>query len=151
MVVVMIHELILTPLKVIEHPKGNIQHAMKASSSGYAGFGEAYFSYVNTGQVKGWKKHTKMLMNLVVPLGEVRFVFFDDRAGSPTEGKFSEVNVSLDNYVRLTVPAGVWMAFQGTGEGANLLLNISDIEHDPKEAITADIEAFDYCWKVSKQ
>ena len=53
-----IKEVVLTPLKIIENPAGNILHAMKASDQGYAGFGEAYFSTVNHSAVKGWKKHT---------------------------------------------------------------------------------------------
>ena len=32
---------ILTPLKQIYHPKGDIFHAMKASDIGFIGFGEA--------------------------------------------------------------------------------------------------------------
>ena len=42
-----IKEVVLTPLKIIENPAGNILHAMKASDQGYAGFGEAYFSTVD--------------------------------------------------------------------------------------------------------
>ena len=63
--------LILTPMKQIHHPKGNIFHAMKKSDLGYNGFGEAYFSTINKGDVKGWKKHTKMTLNLLVFLVQV--------------------------------------------------------------------------------
>ena len=66
----------LTPLKQITHPKGDIFHAMKASDDGFSGFGEAYFSTVNQGEVKGWKKHTEMTLNLVVVIGEIEFVVF---------------------------------------------------------------------------
>ena len=30
---------------------------------------------VKSGSIKGWKKHLEMTMNLIVPLGMVRFVF----------------------------------------------------------------------------
>ena len=67
----------LTPLKKIGHPKGDIFHAMKASDEGFSGFGEAYFSTINKFEIKGWKKHTKMILNLVVPIGEIKFVVYD--------------------------------------------------------------------------
>ena len=47
---------ILTPLKKIGHPKGDVFHAMKLSDEGFCGFGEAYFSTVNKSEIKGWKK-----------------------------------------------------------------------------------------------
>ena len=52
---------ILTPLKKIDHPKGDIYHAMKKSDHGYNGFGEVYFSTINKDDIKGWKKHLKMI------------------------------------------------------------------------------------------
>ena len=129
-----INEVVLTPLKIIENPAGNILHAMKDSDQGYTGFGEAYFSTVNHGFVKGWKKHTKMTLNLVVPDGAILFVLFDGREGSETYGEIMEVELSQKNYQRLTVPPGIWMAFSGRSEGTNLLLNIASIQHDPAEA-----------------
>lgn len=130
---------LLTPVKRIAHPSGDILHALKASEASFAGFGEAYFSSVHQGVTKGWKKHTRMIMNLVVPVGAIRFILVDDRAGAPRMG---EVTLSAENYQRLTVPAGLWMAFQGWGEGLNLLLNLASIEHDPAEAMSCPLETF---------
>ena len=87
---------ILTPLKQIIHPKGDIFHAMKASDDDFCGFGEAYFSAINMGDVKGWKKHTEMTMNLVVAIGEVEFVIYDGDS-------FFNVKLSKNNYQRLTI------------------------------------------------
>jgi len=128
----------LTPLKQIFNPKGNIFHAMKKSDSGFDGFGEAYFSTINRGDIKGWKKHTKMTLNLVVVSGEIEFVVYN------TEEFFS-VKLSHNNYQRLTVKPNLWMAFRGIGEN-NMLLNIANIEHDPNEAETRDLESIIYEW-----
>ena len=76
---------ILTPLKQIQHSKGNIFHGMKSGDIGYSGFGEAYFSTVESNAIKGWKLHREMVLNLVVPKGAIRFVIFDERPGSPTK------------------------------------------------------------------
>lgn len=140
----LIDGVLVTPQRRILHPNGDILHALKASGAGYAGFGEAYFSTVHAGAIKGWKRHRRVTLNLVVPVGEIRFVIHDDRAGSPTQGKFSDLVLGAENHARLTVPPGVWMAFQGEGEDLNLLLNIIDEEHDPAEADNVPIETFSY-------
>jgi len=141
-----IEGLVLTPLKIIDHPQGNIMHGMKASDETYKSFGEAYFSFVNFESIKGWKLHTRMILNLVVPIGEIRFVAFDDRKNSKTKGQFQEIILSRNNYKKLTVPPGVWLAFQGRSQGENLLLNMASIEHDPSEAINKTLEEIQYDW-----
>jgi dTDP-4-dehydrorhamnose 3,5-epimerase len=128
----------LTPLKKITHPKGDIFHAMKASDDGFFGFGEAYFSTVNQGEVKGWKKHTEMTLNLVVVIGEIEFVVYDDNS-------FYSVKLSKNNYQRLTVESGLWLAFRGISV-ENMLLNLASIEHNTNESKNVDMCGFNYDW-----
>jgi len=129
---------ILTPLKQITHPKGDVFHAMKQSDVGFEGFGEAYFSTIHQGDIKGWKKHTKMTLNLVVPIGAIEFVIYDGK-------EFFSVVLSPQNYQRLSVKAGLWVAFRGVGE-SNMLLNLASLEHDPSEAINQALESIPYAW-----
>lgn len=131
----------LTSLKKIETGKGNVLHAIKRSDAGFVGFGEAYFSEVRKGVVKGWKKHRAMTLNLVVPIGEVQFVIFNE-----LNGAFYTHNLSKSNYKRLTVSPGLWMAFKGI-QSNNMLLNIASIEHDPDECDILEIDKIDYDWK----
>jgi len=142
----LIEGVLLTPLKQIVNPKGDIYHGMKKSDNGFESFGEAYFSTIIKDEIKGWKKHTKMVLNLVVPIGCIEFVIFDDREDSPTKGEFFKVQLSQENYQRLTIPAGVWMGFRGIDENLNMLLNLASIEHDPKEAITKELDNINYVW-----
>jgi dTDP-4-dehydrorhamnose 3,5-epimerase len=129
----------VTPLKIIHGDLGSIMHALKNDEASYASFGEAYFSTVKKGVVKGWKRHTRMTLNIVVPVGAIRFVVYDDREGSATINKLWEITLSTENYQRLTVSPGLWMAFEGKADGTNLLLNIASIKHDPSEAEQADL------------
>lgn len=129
--------IITTQLKRIPHPKGDIFHALKSSEESYVGFGEAYFSTINKGEIKGWKKHTQMVMNLIVPVGDVTFHLFDE-----LNNKHEKFRLNADNYVRLTVPPEYWMAFEGHDEAINLVLNLASLEHDPAESITVDINHF---------
>ena len=131
----------LTPLKIIRGEHGDVKHALKSSESSFDTFGEAYFSSVKQGEVKGWKFHKKMTLNLIVPVGGIRFVIYDGRNGSQTENTFNDIVLGSDHdYSRLTVIPGLWMAFQGVGENLNLLLNIASIEHDPTETENLPLE-----------
>jgi dTDP-4-dehydrorhamnose 3,5-epimerase len=124
----------LHPLKQFTVPKGDVLHALKATDEGYAGFGEIYFSQVKAGEVKGWKRHNRMILNLVVVVGEIRFVLYDDRTDSETHGQFSEFVLSpATNYQRLTVSPGLWVAFQGMGKETSMLMNIIPEPHDSTE------------------
>jgi dTDP-4-dehydrorhamnose 3,5-epimerase len=132
---------LLTPLRIIPTAGGPVMHAMKAVDPGFHGFGEAYFSAVEQHAVKGWKRHRQMVSNLVVPSGAVRLQMLDDRPDSPTHGLRADVTLGPDNYQRLTVPPGIWLAFQGRAPGLNLLLNLASIAHDPMESDNCPLDA----------
>ena len=131
---------ILTPLKQIHNPKGDVFHAMKKSDNGFDGFGEAYFSTIHKDYIKGWKKHTKMTLNLVVSVGKIEFVVYNENTK-----EFFSVQLSQDNYQRLTVKPNLWMAFRGVEENS-MLLNLASIEHDPSEAINVELSEIKYEW-----
>jgi len=134
----------LTPLKIIEQAQGGVMHGIKASDHSFAGFGEAYFSTVNFGLIKGWKLHRKMTLNLVVPSGEIRFVVHSASENYTGRDVVPVLDVILGStqYSRLTVPPGYWVAFEGVGRERNILLNVADIEHEPSEAINYPLDFF---------
>lgn len=124
-----------TPLKIITDARGSVRHALKSTDAQFEGFGEAYFSGTEYSVTKGWKKHLRMHSNIIPVMGAFRFVLFDDREQSVSLGKTLEFELSLENYGRLTIPPGIWFAFQGLSVSGNLLLNVSSIVHDPTEAL----------------
>jgi dTDP-4-dehydrorhamnose 3,5-epimerase len=79
-------------------------------------------------------------MNIIVPIGNVRFVFFNESEGFRVE------EIGVDNYVRMTVPPGIWFGFQGLGINQSLLLNISSILHDPTEVERRELHTFNFNW-----
>lgn len=137
---------ILSPQKIINTVGGNVLHVIKNQDKTFSGFGEAYFSLVNNGVVKGWKRHTKMIMNLVVPIGEIQFVIFDDRKNSKTYKNYQEIILSIDNYCRLTVPPMLWIAFKGKGDQMNILLNVANIQHSTDEVENKSLESIPFVW-----
>jgi dTDP-4-dehydrorhamnose 3,5-epimerase len=124
---------------------GDVLHGLKANENSFEGFGEAYFSFINFNYIKAWKKHRKATLNLMVPVGEIKFVLFDDREDSSTFENFFSVTLSSDNYQRLTIPPMLWMGFKGIGK-QNLLLDIMNIRHDLDDEDRSPIESILYSW-----
>ena len=135
-------DILVTPLKRISTNGGDVMHALKNTDQGFNGFGEVYFSWVEQGAIKAWRCHQRMTLNLVVPLGNVSFVFYQE--GS--EPAFRAEGIGETRYARLTVPPGVWFGFQGLSESRNLLMNVADLPHDPNEVLRKSVEEIQYDW-----
>ncbi len=133
------------PLNIINTTGGSVMHAIKGFDDNFPEFGECYFSTAQSKNPKAWKKHSRMICNLFVPQGAVKFVFFDDREKSKDFGRITDFTLSPDNYGRLVINPGIWFGFSGIAENADsLILNVSNIKHDPAESLrlepgTADI------------
>ena len=132
--------IVKTPLKRISMDAGDVLHGIRSDDVGFVSFGETYFTFVNQGAVKAWKRHLRMTLNLVVPIGEVMFVFHD--AG----GDFKKLIIGRSEYARLTVPPGIWFGFKGLDK-ENLVTNIADLVHDPEEVERADLKDILFDWE----
>ena len=140
--VIGLNNILVTPLKRIPTNGGDVIHALKNCDSGYNGFGEVYFSWVEQEAIKAWKCHQRMTLNLVVPKGEVIFVFHLPKQ----KNSFRVEIIGEKRYVRLTVPPGIWFGFQGLAMERSLLMNLSDMAHDPDEVLRKTASDIDYNW-----
>ena len=129
-------------LSTFEVNGGAVLHAIKKDDIGYIGFGEVYFSYINPKAIKAWKLHKRMTLNIVVPLGKVRFVFCDPQ----NRNNYRVEDIGEDNYVRLTVPPNIWFGFQGIAKYPSLITNIANLKHEENEVIRKEIVSFCYTW-----
>lgn len=138
----------VTPLKSIKLPHGDVLHGIKSSESNFKGFGEAYFSCILPASVKGWKMHKEMTLNLIVPIGLIKFVVFrSDKSGNVDLSSGSlELILGREHYSRLTIPPTLWLAFQGLGDLESILLNVASHEHDPLETVNVNIHDIEYSW-----
>jgi len=138
-----------TALRRIETSGGEVMKALHADESDFKGLGEAYFSRVDPDCVRGWKRHNEMTVNVVVPVGHVRFVVCIDASTSAEAtgvDRFDEYDLGPDHsYGRLTIEPGTWFGFKGGSDGG-LVLNLSNIVHRPDEADGRDLDDFDYLW-----
>ena len=146
----MIEGVSLHSLKQISVPKGDLWHAFKMNDEGFVGFGEAYLTQIEPHQIKGWKRHNRYVLNIVVIVGAVKFVIYDDRQESITRGQFEEIILSpIYNYQRLTVAPGLWMAFAGAAESENsILMDLIPELHQPEESDRKELEEIKYTFNV---
>jgi dTDP-4-dehydrorhamnose 3,5-epimerase len=141
----MIPGVIITPLKQIPDERGKVMHMLKRTDAHFAGFGEIYFSIVNSGAVKAWKKHLRMTLNLAVIHGAAKLVIYDERSRAVQEIILGPEN----NYSLVTVPPGLWTGFVGVSPQPALLANCASLPHDPNEVERkpADDPEISYQWK----
>ena len=132
----------VTSLQKIPTPGGDVWHALKSTEESFHGFGEAYFSWVQFNSIKAWKQHLRMTMNLVVPIGTVRFVFCDLLHHS-----FREEQIGESTYARITVPPKIWFGYQGMSEKPSLVLNVSNLPHEPAEVERKMKEEIYFNWQ----
>lgn len=146
----MIDGVIISPLKQILDERGKVMHMLRCDSQVFQQFGEIYFSCVYPGAIKGWHIHKKMILNYAVPHGNIKFVLYDDREGSPTRGELQEIFMGPDNYVLVTVPPLVWNGFKGIGQEMAIVANCASIPHDPGEIERLDPfdKSIPYDWGI---
>lgn len=136
-----VDQIMVTPLQRIPLVGGDVLHAMKSCDPGFVGFGEAYFSIIEAASIKGWKRHLRMTLNLVVPVGSVHFVFMDEQGG------VREVVLGETHYARLTIPPTIWFGFKGLVPPYSLLMNVADIPHDPAEIERKAVDEIQFDWE----
>lgn len=135
----MISGLIIEKLNIIADERGKVMHMLRRDSPLFTKFGEIYFSVVNPGVVKAWKKHFKMTQHFAVPVGRIRLVIYDSRKSSTSYEKFEVLELGEDNYGLVRIPPLVWYGFKGISSIPALIANCTDMPHDPQESERADI------------
>ena len=138
----------VTPLKKIEDDRGKLLHMMKTDTNIFERFGEIYFSITNLDVVKGWYRHKKNTLNIVVIFGECKFVLYDNRQSSPTKENISTLTLSLKNYYLLTIPPMIWYGFKSIGDKQSIIANCTTLPHSSNEMdrLTINTKKIPYKW-----
>jgi len=139
----------LVELRQISDERGAVLHMLRADAPEFTRFGECYFSEVLPGAVKGWKRHHLHTHNVAVPVGRLRMVLYDGREVAATRGQLQIVELGRpDSYLRMRIPPGIWYAFGCIGSAPALLVNCSDLPHDPSESETRKLDdpEIPYVW-----
>ncbi len=145
----MIDGVLIEPLKTFSDERGKVMRMLRADDPYFKRFGEVYFSKVIPGVIKGWKRHSKMTQHFAVPVGSIKVVLFDDRIVSASKGEVQEVIIGEGNYCLLRIPPEVWYSFKAIGISPAMIANCTDLAHDPKEVMIAEIsdKKIPYKWE----
>lgn len=142
------------PQAIIPHDKGSVLHMLKAGISHMGVFGEIYFSEIYPQCIKAWKYHKEMTQRICVPMGEVHLVIYDGRESSPSFQKLFEIDLGRQSqYGVLIIPPRVWYGFENRGMEVALIVNCTDMPHDPDESIRIpmDSESIPYVWSLQME
>jgi len=131
----MIQGVVIQELKQIGDERGKVLHMLKTGSPLFTSFGEIYFSIVNPGSVKAWKKHFKMTQHFAVPMGKIKLVIYDDRENSVSNKELETLYIGEDNYCLVRIPPLLWYGFKGISSIPALIANCTDLPYDPDEII----------------
>ena len=121
----------IVKLNQIVDAKGSVLHMIKSSSPEFIKFGECYISEINYNSIKGWKLHSKQTQNISVPSGKIKMVLYDSREDSLSFNQLIELNIGRPDVI---------YGFKGLSNPNALLVNCTDIEHDPSESVTLSID-----------
>lgn len=139
----------IRPLPRFEDKRGVVLRMLRRDDAHFDRFGEIYFSVVNPGAVKAWRRHRRLTSFLAVPVGQLRLVLFDDRTDSASAGRCLELELGAENYQLVTVPPLIWTGWQALGQTAALLANCATDPYDPQEAERRDANDpnIPYSWR----
>ncbi len=145
----MIHDVKITPLKIISDNRGKVMHMLRTDSQVFKKFGEIYFSTIYHQSIKGWHLHKESVLNYVCIKGKVKLVLFDNRKESSTKGVYQELILSPEDYFLVTIPPNIWNGFKGLDEAESIIANCLTLPHDEKEMVRKDPfdKSFSYKWE----
>jgi dTDP-4-dehydrorhamnose 3,5-epimerase len=131
----------VTSLKQIKVPGGNVKRYIRATDPNFKGFGEVYFSHISFNQIKAWKRHKRMTLNITVPIGWVKFVFWDEELDI-----CEEITIGDKAYNILTIKPNIWFGFKGMYSPTSLVANFTDMIHDTTEVDKREIDDINFSW-----
>ena len=138
----MIDGIEITTLKQMRDDRGAVFHMLRSDTGTLDNVAEIYFSIVNPGVIKGWKRHKTMHMRLAVPKGRLKFVMYDERENSSTKDVIQEIEVGENepDYKLIYIPPLIWSSFQCISSEPAIVCNCASILHDPTEVDLLPIE-----------
>jgi dTDP-4-dehydrorhamnose 3,5-epimerase len=108
----------------------------------------SYEVTIRPGAVKGWILHETYDDRLFLASGTVKWVMYDDRAGSPTQGRLTELYFDEHHRSLLLIPRGVWHAVHNVGAVDSRMVNFPtapyDYENPDKTRLPLDTERIPY-------
>lgn len=129
--------------KKIYNINGNLSKLLSKKSLSYKNFGELYLTNIKYKSIKGWKYHKKMISNIFLISGKVKFVIVEKKNNKII---FVEHILSSENKNHIYIPNKTYFAFTGLSKTESTLINFASIVHDKKESLSFNLSEFNYKW-----
>ena len=114
--------------EVKKNLKGDIFKILDKKSQNYFGFGELYISSLNKGVSKGWNLHKKMILNLIVIRGKVRFIL-------KKNNKISKTTLTQDKKEIITIKPNVWIKMINLDPNISEIINFANLKYNKNEIV----------------
>lgn len=133
---------LFTSLPLIINTNGNLRHVFKSEPGNKLPFSEIYFSELHPKSFKAWKYHGLQTQNISVAFGKIRVICV---VKNPAGNIFEVFDINSEEfYGVLTIPNGIYYALINQTDEPVILLNVTDIVHDPEESRTLPISHPDF-------
>ncbi len=129
--------------KIINNKYGNLRKLLDKKSSSYNSFGEIYLTNIKYKKIKGWKYHKKMISNIFLISGKVKFVVVKKMNNKID---FCEFILNSKDYNQIFIPNKTFFAFTGLSKKESTLINFASILHNDKESVNLKLNEFSYKW-----
>ena len=130
-----IHDVIITPLKVISDNRGKVMHMLRRDDEIFKKFGEIYFSTIFFDKIKAWHLHKESTLNYSCVKGEVKLVLFDNREKVPQKGIIQEIILKPKEHSLITIPKNIWNGFKGLDKEESIIANCLTLPHNEDEMV----------------
>ncbi|MFH1850134.1 MAG: dTDP-4-dehydrorhamnose 3,5-epimerase family protein [archaeon] len=139
-------------LRLLTDERGSVMELLRSDDAIFRRYGQTYMTTVSPGYAKAWHLHKKQTDNIACVRGSVRFVMYDERADSPTKGRFAEILLGPDNCLLIQVPPQVWHGFESINSEEAILINSPDLPYcrDSPDEFRRPFDSLAYKWQSKK-
>ncbi|MGH7857693.1 MAG: dTDP-4-dehydrorhamnose 3,5-epimerase family protein [Candidatus Binatia bacterium] len=120
-----IEGVIVRSLRLVPNARGRLMEVQRRDDPYFPGFGQVYVTETFPGVIKAWYRHDHQVDQIAAISGLVKLALFDDRPGSASAGKTSEIVLGELAPKLVLIPCGVWHGFQALGGRSAFLLHLN--------------------------
>ena len=125
------------PLKYFKDDRGSVLRFINVNDKFYKNFGEKYFSWVNSGYIKGWYKHKLNTMYITSPTMNLEVLIYDEHKKEVVCFKITE-----NNYGLIKINPGIWYALRTCTQNPCLVSVLLSDVYQENEVEKTDINTF---------
>jgi len=132
----LLSNILISETITIPNDLGDIIKIVKCGEQQTNNISEVYCSWLISNKIKAWKKQKIQTMNLFVIIGAIRFVFIDDN------DEVMKIDINSNSNRLLTIPPGIWYGFKCISNNNGLILNSTDVVHNPNLVTRKPVDYF---------